>query len=443
MAVTDNVFAAPNDSDRESDVFFQVRPGAIWSYNARRMIHDLNAEAEVIHYAFHSRQPSLSGRGAWRGFWIPGPRSELITSAGGGTGVLTSLSSRLTPDQSMVNVQPLGKVTVRNAEASEQFSYILTRETRVSQSIFGRWNETDDNVDETSDDPMAEATISKAAEAGMTIGFDRSFRDDQISVEAGASVQRLERIAPATAAQGSRLDKQIQPRLRLQWRHDWSRRVATSLDGGVAFVYPFGRDPYNPGDERDSGIYPVIGGQVSLDERWGRASASLRRDITPNLFIAQNTVTDTASIAAVVPLNLLDVSRMRQPRLIALGSIGVTRTQLIDSTTSEAESTLGAGRLDLGVTYVPRPGFSYSVRYELAIQTGDDNAPVMPLEGFFRNTIYFTFAVRYPDRLSGEVPKNRRSAIRADGKDMLPIGGDPVIPDLIDGSGEGGGGDER
>ena len=39
VATTDNVFAAADN--RQGDLFFQVRPGVLFAYDAPRMIHEL------------------------------------------------------------------------------------------------------------------------------------------------------------------------------------------------------------------------------------------------------------------------------------------------------------------------------------------------------------------------------------------------------------------
>jgi hypothetical protein len=95
------------------------------------------------------------------------------------------------------------------------------------------------------------------------------------------------------------------------------------------------------------------------------------------------------------------------------------------------------GRLD-GLGFSPRPGFTYGVRYEFVYQTGDDDA-VMAIPGFFRNTLSFTFAIRYPDRVAGAEAQKRRKngGVRADGKDLVPIGVEPISTDIFDEEGAG------
>lgn len=443
VAVTDNVYARPGYSltNRDGDLLFQLRPGFFVSRNAPRAINTFLAEAEIIHYAFNSKYPSVSGRVGWNGFFLPGPRSELITGVNGSTGILTSLQSRLSSDETMINVNPVGKVTFQQADASEYFSYILTRELRFSQTLFGRYNRTDDNADDI--DEMLENTTTDSAEGGLAMAIERSFEMSALSLEAGASVSRLERKAPSTAIQGSRLDRQVSPRVRMQYRRDLDRRLSLGADGGVVYVQPFGTDPYNPGDQRDGGFFPIAGAQFSITDVWGRGTLAVRRDVTPNLQIAQNTVNDNITLAAAFPLPWLDDSRRRAPKLIGLASLGVQRTRLIDSVTSDTTSSIDAARVDVAATYAPRPGVTYTLRYEGQFQRGDTESE-LELPGFYRNTIYFTFAVRYPNDIAGVVPKRRAgTSNRADRSDQAPIGAEPVVPDLVEEGGDEGDGDQR
>ena len=117
--------------------------------------------------------------------------------------------------------------------------------------------------------------------------------------------------------------------------------------------------------------------------------------------------------------------------MIALGSLGVSRTQLIDSDTSDVESSFLLGRLDIGIGYSPRPGFVYGARYEFVKQSGD-SAAEMTIPGFFRNTLSFTLSIRYPDRTVTADQRRRGKQVRADGKDMVPLGVDPISTDLVE-----------
>src|ERR1044071_3382445 len=93
-AATDNVFAAPTGTTREGDVFLTVRPGFLFAWDAPRMQQDLELSVELIEYAFHSDQPSSSLRGAYRAFFLPGPRSEAVLQLNGNQGLLSAITSQ-------------------------------------------------------------------------------------------------------------------------------------------------------------------------------------------------------------------------------------------------------------------------------------------------------------------------------------------------------------
>lgn len=435
VAVTDNVFAAPFDGNRAGDLLFQLRPGGLFTYSGQRMVHDLTADLELLHYAFNSRRPTLTSRGGWRVLLVTGPRSELQLSLGGGTGVLTNVSSRLTADETLINITPVGRVTYASASAGQSFTYTITRQLRFGQRLFARANSSDDNA--------MFRTEATGAEAGGGLALSRDWRNHTVSLDAGASVSRLERVAEPGARLDSRLDRQVLPRVRGVWRYDVARRVGIAADAGVVGILPFGTDPYNPMQERERAWFPVAGGTLEVNELWGRAAMSLRRDVAPNFLFAQNAISDNAIISAAVPLPWLDNTRRRNPKLIGVGTVAIQRSRMIDAVTGNLSRSLGAARVDLAAIYTPRANVSYGLRYELIFQMGDEGlGAVVPVQGFFRNTIFFTFNMRFPERVAGELPKRRAGAAANESRsDMTPVGAEPVVPDLLESESEDG--DER
>lgn len=426
VAFTDNVFSERRGA-QDGDLFFQVRPGVRITYGLPRMIHDLDVEGEVTQYALHSEEASVTGRAGWRALVLPGPRSEVLVSAEGGTSVLSALSARTSPDQPVVEIRPLGNLYARSASATQYASWIASRDLRLSQGLYARASETDNRE--------ADPLIITSAEAGARIAVDRYFRRHALTVELGAAVLRLERDAPMDDPIGSRLDRQLNPRARMAWRHELDRRISLGVDGGLVYIVPFGDDPANPErEQRDPALYPVVGVSADITDVWGAGRMSLRHDVSANLFLGQNTVNDTAVISAAMPIAWRGVVRRRQPKLVGLGSVSVTRTQLVDPFTSDLQSSIGLARLDVGFLYAVRPGFTYGVRYELMVQTGDRNAQ-MPINGFFRNTFFVTFKLRYPEDLAAQVPKRRGNTVNGARGDLVPIGAEPVVPDLIEDEG--------
>src|SRR5262249_22265679 len=98
VAATDNAFAAA-DGSRGPDAYTQLRPGVLFAYDTPRMLNELEAQAEILEYAAHYDQLSLSLRSGWRGFFLPSPRSEVLVQAEGSNGKVNALSARTSPDQ--------------------------------------------------------------------------------------------------------------------------------------------------------------------------------------------------------------------------------------------------------------------------------------------------------------------------------------------------------
>ena len=421
VAATDNA-SSSQGGNRQADMLFTARPGMLFTYALPRMVQELSAEVE-LRQALRDDQPAVGLRGGWRALFLTGPRSELGVTANASSTLLSAASAATDPSQTMVQLQPVGQIDVIQGDVAALGSYTATRELRLSQTVFARASRADDNA----------TMVSTSLEVGTGISIDRTFRNDSLSVEAGVSVLRLERDATAAAAMGSSLDRQVDPRIRGLWRHDVNRRMSGSLDGGLVIVVPYGTDPDNPTAKRSAGAFPTAGAQAAYTDLWGLTTIAVRRDVTPNLLVAANTVNTTASLAAAIPLFWLEETRRREPALAAMGSLGVQRTQLIASETSMLQSSFNVARVDVGLQYMPRPGLTYSARYELLYQSGD-RAAVMPTTGFFRNTVFVAAAIRYPADVAARVPRQR--SVRADRKDLSPGGAELVIPDLSSGQGD-------
>lgn len=420
VATTDNVFATTRDN-AEPDAFMQVRPGMLFSYNAPRFIQVLTGEVEFLEYVAHSDKPSVTFRAAWQGLYLPGPRSELTTSVDVSSGQLNAMATRTSPDQTGINVVPTGQIDTRQGNATEYFSYQAGKDTRVSQSAFGRWFATQDA------DPMI-AVTTDSYEAGGALSIDHSFEHDTLALEAGVSYVYLKRLDPNGVQMGSRLDQQLNPRAVITWKHDINREWSFNLDGGGVWVNPIGTDPYNPTDKRQSNPFPVFGGTLAYTEAWGHVTVSARRSVAPNLYIAENTVDESGIASLAMPLPWLDETpHARNPKLVGLASLGFERTQLIDSEMGDLLGRFYVGHLDAGVGYSPKPGQTYGLRYEFMYQTGD-NIGTMIAPSFWRNTIYFTFSLRYPDEMAATMPR-RQQSLRSDRNDLSPLGGEPVVPD--------------
>jgi len=414
VAATDNVFAVPRDSNPEADMFMQVRPGMLFAYDSPRAIQELSAEVEFLEYILHSDRPTVTERLGWKGFFLPGPRSEVLITVNGSTGQLNALSSRSSPDQTGPTVlPPTQAIDVYQADASEYGSWTTSKETRASQSLFARGTATNDQ--------LAMPTKTDVYEVGGTLGFERTFQANAIGLDAGGSYLRLDR--DTMVAPGPLHQRQLNPKATGYWRHDFDKHWSASLDGGAIYVHPVDNTSV-----RQSAPFPLGGVMVAYTETWGRATLAVRRVVTPDLFVALNTINDSVLSQIALPLPWLDDNpHARMPKLMGLASIGLERAQLVDPDTQNPEGSIILGRVDAGVTWTPRSGQTWGLRYEFVYQHGD-MAGVIPTSTFWRNTLYLTFALRYPDRVAAQVPRVTQS-VRADRKDLSPVGAEPVVPD--------------
>ncbi|HSN29973.1 MAG TPA: hypothetical protein VLT45_26985 [Kofleriaceae bacterium] len=440
VAATDNVFAAQREN-AEPDVYMQVRPGMLFAYDSPRFIQELTAEAEFLEYIAHSDKPSVTFTAAWQGFITPGPRTQMTLGVNASEGQLNAMATRTAPDQTGVNVLPPGLINTRQGGANEYLSYQIGKDTRIGERVYGTWIATQDP-------DKAVMVTTDAYDTGASLSLDHTFQHDALAIEAGGQFVYLKRLDPLGVQMGSRLDQQVNPRVVATWRHDFNREWSLNADGGGVYVNPVGTDPYNPTDKRRAEPFPVFGALLAYTEQWGRATFSARRSVTPNLFIAQNTVDDAAIATFAMPLPWLDdYPHLRLPKLVGLGSLGFNRTQLVDPEMGDLLGKFYVAHLDVGVGYTPKPGQTYGLRYTLLYQTGNSTA-TMIIPSYYANTIFFTFALRYPDRVAATVPR-RTQSLRSDRADLAPTGAEPVVPDPAEslpdqgGDDEGGGGDER
>jgi hypothetical protein len=438
VATTDNVFATTREN-AEADIYMQVRPGMLFSYDSPRAIQELTGEVEFLEYVAHSDKPSVTFRAGWQGFFLPGPRSQLTTTVNASTGQLNAMATRTSPDMAGINVVPPGQIDTRQGDAQEYLTYQAGKDTRVSETLFGRWTGTQDA------DPMIGVTTD-AYESGVTLAGEHTFQHDTIAIDGGASYLWLRRLDPMGVQMGNRLDKQLNPRGSLSWRRDINRVWSLNASGGVVYVNPVGTDPYNPTDKRRANLFPTGSATVAYADNWGLATLTARRSVAPNLYIAENTVNEGVVATVAMPLPWLDkVPHARSPKLVGLGTIGIERSELIDSEQGGTLGTFNVAHVDVGVGYTPSPGQTYGLRYEFLYQTGDSSA-TMVIPSYWRNTLFFTFSLRYPDRIAGQVPR-RTQSFRSDRKDLSPLGAEPVVPDpaeaLPQGGDDEGGGDGR
>jgi hypothetical protein len=438
VATTDN--ESGTSDNKKAGLFSDVRPGMLFTYNSPRHIHELLAEVDFL-YNINNERPQVTFRSGYKAFFLTGPRSEISFDVDASLGEVNALQTSAAPGQSPLTVLPSGRTETKQIASNESGSYQAAKGTRIFQRVFARYTGT--HNDQPIEMAIAEVDTT-STETGFGLGLDYRRVSNGFQLELGGSYVHLKKLDPMNVQMGSRIDNQLNPRAVAIWQYDISRRWSSSIDGGVEYVHPvtklFGRDlrdPFNPGEERKSALFPIFGGVAAYTDVWGRAQLNVRRAVTPNLFIAQNTVSDSATLTFAMPLTFLDKdAQKRDPKVVGIGSAGVERQQLIDPFAGELRGQFRVARVDFAVAWSPRDGQTYGLRYEVTYQNGDTIGE-MVVPSYFRNTFYFTFALRYPTEVKVRVPR-RGNSVRADKNDLAPIGAEPVVIDpaeLLEGSG--------
>ena len=364
------------------------------------MAHEVQIDADINAYTQHSEAFAVTTHGTWKSLFFVSPVTELQLGAGGQLGTLNALSARSPADQGLVGVVPPGNVDLAGADASEALSHDLDADWRVGQTASSRWLKTTDTSGAAD---LVTSTIDASGGGSAT----RSFREDAFTGDLGASY-----LVFHNGSASNDQPNQITSRARLQWRHDLAPSWSSLLEaGGVAVKATTGGG--SPITE------PVGGATLTYTPLWGQAAVSVRRDVAPNLFIAQNTVTDSASANLSLPLPWL--RRIKQePTTYFAASGGYTRTRLIDANGGGTQGRFDSWLGDASLQYNPRRNVGFALRYQFVRQSGDDSSAAV-ISGFARNTITVSVSLRFPDRIVAAVP--RRGSQRADGADLTPIDG--------------------
>ncbi len=403
---TDNVFSAPTDPQpgvetpaREGDVYTRIQPGLLFAWERPNIVNQFDYTLEGNMYASHDEAWSLSHRAGWRGFFLLTPRSEISSGVQLGVGTLNTFSTRTTADAGQVNVLPSAQSKFVSLDGNQHYSYQVSRETRFTQSGLARLFQTEDT---------ALMSTSRGYQIGGSLGLDRSWRFDAVGLNVGTSFVSLERDAGGLAEGSDQMNAQAT----VSWRRDLNVRWTSTVDGGITSIVPL-----DDGDEIV--IQPTVGVGVGYFPNWGSAGVQVRRSVAPNLLIAQNTVSDSAIANAWLPLPWLAADPML-PKLSVQGTLGFSRTQIIDSASGQLQSGFDVASVDAALNYAARPGLNASLRYQFIVQDGADDALAGEVFGYYRHTVLLTFHGRWPDRVAAEVPL--RSSLRVDRSNLTVVG---------------------
>lgn len=398
---TDNVENLPTGT---ADFFYEVAPGALFTAETPRMIHELSYELRYLGYAEQTEANSYSNRAAWRGFFLISPRVEGAIEAG----IQVGETNAFRP--------PLGSATpaeIIPAETdyvalslSQVLRYQWTRNWRLTQGTLFRRMDASDVRGET-----------EGVDVRLSFGGDRSWKRDGVGLTLTVSYIDLYRVLypnppeqPDPEEQENRA--QINAGLVAAWRRDISRDWASVVGAGVTTMFPLesGLDPVlSPTAEATLAYFPV----------WGSFRLTAQRTVAPNLYVAENTIADAVALNAWLPLPLLADDPL-EPVLTTSAGLSARRFQLVDLATDDRE-TANAYLADLAIHYSPvRRTASVSLRYTFFHQDEDPAIEDPRFEAYTRHSIMLMLAGRWPEEAAGIYP--HRDVLRVDETDRTPIG---------------------
>ena len=165
--------------------------------------------------------------------------------------------------------------------------------------------------------------LSTGMDFGATFGAERSWRDNALTFSVGTNyvvLDRLEDMTSTTQVNGTGV---------VMWRRDLGPRWNVSADVGVNALLSID-GTFTPA------LRPTVGASASYFPDWGHASLSVRRAVAPNLYLAKNTVSDSAVLGVSLPLPWLTPDP-REPRLTVAATAGFNRTRTVDLESGDAE----------------------------------------------------------------------------------------------------------
>src|SRR5688572_6174604 len=121
---------------------YQLRPGAVFSYNARRHSHELVAETGIDGTGFEREGISLGLRGSFRSNYILTPRLNADTAvnvSGGRTNAFTTTGPANVGGPSIL---PSNQSEYLAVDANQNLSFVLSPMSNVRQLAFARYMQT-------------------------------------------------------------------------------------------------------------------------------------------------------------------------------------------------------------------------------------------------------------------------------------------------------------
>ena len=406
-AWTDNVLSAPDlpppgQAGPQSDVYFEIKPGLIFSSGTARAIQRLAYFFTADLFATHSEANSYNHRLEWAGFFLPSKTTELLLGVALTEGRLNTFNlsqgSSLTP----ILVTPPGGVDFFGATASENFNWDITAQWRLFQTLnFNAYV------------PFNPRTMPDTYQVDQHLVSERAFRKDAFGFDLRIDVTEFTEVrGPTNDASGQLVaDGVVEPEQRIlitgavaKWRHDFGHFWNLELNfgfvetnrlqgGGVAIFQPAAKAAFR------------------FLHDYGQAELSYDHTVMPNPIVAQTFALDQVALRGAVPLGL-------KSHVSIAATVAYQHGRVIDFDQGGDLASTDVVLVDGSVTWAPRREIQIYARYQYFDQVGHQD-DFLPEPSFTRHNVLVGAIATWPGEAAATVPT--RQALRVDRSDAVGI----------------------
>ena len=391
---TDNILNVPDQATRESDVFFQLAPGALLTQQAPRILQRLAYTFTADLFARHSEANSYSDRLAWSADVAASPTTRLTLALESVQGRVSTFA--LDQASSDATVGAMGQNNSTNYFSQTVAQGLVATplpEWRFSESIaFGAFV------------PIDRGQMADNYSLTGELGADRTFRTNAFGlVLREGFVDFVQPRDPMTDVSIGFDSRQLLTTALARWRRDWSASWNTVAELGVVSVVAFSADP-------TVGMRSAWQPSALAALRWSRllgtAELHYAHTIAPNPLIGTTLATDEVALQGIVPYPKLN--------MIFSATAAYQHVQLLPLAPMIADESANLAVIDATIAWSPIPEVRVFARYSLFDQFGQAPTTALPvplLPDLTRSVVMLGATVLYPAVAMVRAPKGAGSRV--------------------------------
>ncbi|MCU1279250.1 MAG: hypothetical protein JWM53_2796 [bacterium] len=395
---SDNILSAPDQptvgvAPRESDVLFQLIPGAVLSQAAPRLTERLAYVFTADLFARHSEANSYSNQLDWL--------ATLLTSA------TTRLSLGLQSQQGRISTfainQPSSAATITVLAQNNGTNYFSQRLTQSFEATPTPSWRVGQGADVSAFVPIDRGKLADTYSVAANVGVDRTFRFDALGLALRANfVYFAQPRDPMTDVPLGFDSRQVLTTLVARWRRDWSKSWSTEADLGVVSIVGVSADP---AATTLTAWEPSALAAVRWFDDLGTAELHYAHSATPNTLAGNTLAADEVALQAGVPL--------LRAKLFLGATVAYQHARILPLAPGVIAESADLVIADVTVAWQPLPELRLFARYALFDQFGtppmNGVRPILP--DLTRNVVLIGADVIYPALAAVRAPMRGTSRV--------------------------------